>query len=72
MGLSTTEVVSLLIKCENPACNQASDKPLAWLIVHNTMTCPACGSSINLQTGDAGLRIQKLAQACASIDISLR
>jgi hypothetical protein len=71
MDLTTSEVVSLLIKCDSPSCGQASEKSLAWLIIHNTMSCPSCGAAIDLQSGDNGLRIQKLAQACAGIDISI-
>jgi hypothetical protein len=71
MGLNTTERVSLIIRCDNPDCGQGIEKLLAWLITVNGMSCAHCGGAINLESGDNGLRIQKLAQACASIDASL-
>ena len=71
MGLSTSERVGLLVRCGNADCGKSVEKPLAWLVVRNSMECPACGGAIDLQSGDNGLRIQKLAQACASIDADL-
>jgi hypothetical protein len=71
MPLTTSECVSLFVFCGNPNCLQGVDKPLAWLVIRNTMTCPSCGGVIDLQSGDNGLRIQKLAQTSASIYTSL-
>ena len=71
MGLSTSERVALLIRCDNPDCFQGVEKLLSWLIIRNTMPCPSCGSVIDLQGGDNGLLIQKLAETCASIDASI-
>jgi hypothetical protein len=71
MGLDTAERVSLIIRCDNPDCGQGIEKLLAWLVTVSCIACPYCGGSINLESGDNGLHIQKLAQACASIDASL-
>ena len=71
MVINTADNVSLAIQCSNPSCGQSVHKPLGWLITVNRMPCPECGEIINLESGDNGLRIQKLAQACASIDASL-
>jgi hypothetical protein len=68
MGLTTSECVSLFVFCGNPDCRQGVEKALAWLITENRMACPSCGAVINLESGDNGLRIQKLGEACASID----
>jgi hypothetical protein len=70
MGLSTAERVFLFVRCPN--CETKSvDKPLAWLIGKDEMICPNCRALINLESGDNGLRIQKLARTCAEIDQSI-
>lgn len=71
MGLTTSECTSLFVFCENPDCGQGVEKLMAWLIVTNRMPCPICGGPINLESGNNGLRIQKLAQTCASIDADI-
>lgn len=71
MSLTMSERVSLFVRCDNPNCGQGVEKLLAWLIIRNTMTCPNCGGAIDLQAGDNGLAIQKLAEMCASLDAAL-
>jgi hypothetical protein len=71
MPLTSSECTSLFVFCHSPDCRQGVQKPLSWLIIHNSMPCPSCGAPINLESGDNGLRIQKLAETCASIDASL-
>jgi len=71
MGLSTSERVSLFVRCDNADCGQSVQKPLSWLIIRNSMACPSCGSEINLQSGDNGTSIQVLGNACAGLDAVL-
>ena len=71
MGINTASQVYIIVRCDNRSCGQGIEKQLAWLITVNRMPCPACGNTINLESGDNGLRIQKLAQTCASIDADL-
>jgi len=71
MPLTMIERTSLFVFCENPECRQGVEKLLAWLIVTNGMPCPGCVRPINLESGDNGFRIQKLAKACASIDAEM-
>ena len=69
MPLTSAERVSLIVRCDS--CREGIEKLLAWLVSVNDMTCPYCSGAINLKTGDNGIRIQKLAEACAGIDASL-
>ncbi len=70
MEPSTSDCVSLRVFC--PHCDQATEKTVSWLIVLNSMACPSCSKTIDLQFGDNGLRIQELAKKCVAIDVALR
>lgn len=69
LNMGTSKSVSVSLQC--PHCREKSQQVLARLITKNRTRCPNCSGVIDLETGDNGLRIQKLAQACQEIDAAI-
>jgi hypothetical protein len=69
MTLTTAERTALLITCT--ACGQATEKPVAWLIAVDDMTCMPCGRPIDLKSANNRTLIQETADNCARIDAAL-
>ena len=63
MGTATT--VRYAVRCE---CGHRTEQTIAWLTVHNNMSCGGCGAVINLESGENAIVIDKLSQQCADID----
>jgi hypothetical protein len=61
--------VSFAVLCKE--CGQRTPKVLAWLTVHNEMTCGQCGALIDLSAGDNAVTIQKLSRECADLDTTV-
>lgn len=66
MSLNAADRVSVLVRCQT--CDQATQKPLAWLVSARQLACPQCGNVVDLAKGENGLLVQRLADQCKSID----
>ncbi len=64
--MNTSRNLTYGITC--PHCSHNTPKTIAWLVVHNEMTCANCVAVINLQSGNDAIAIQELAQKCTSLD----
>ena len=63
------DTINLAIKCLK--CGNKAEKPLAWLIDENVMTCGQCGNGIDLKSGDNGRRIQEVAHEADRLQAAL-
>jgi len=63
------DTINLSIKC--PKCGNQTEKPLAWLIKEDIMTCGQCSNPINLKGGDNGRRIQEVAHEADRLQAAL-
>ena len=69
MPLRTAERTSLWITCDG--CQQATEKPVAWLALQDSFTCGNCGASVDLQSAKNRLLIKETDDNCARIDVAL-
>ena len=66
MPLSTAETTYLEIRC--PACAQPTQKPVAWLVLKDNMTCKACSAFIDLKAAENRIIIKEFAELCSRMD----
>lgn len=71
--MGTNMSANVLVRLPCPHCGKTFEELLTRLVMKNSIACPSseCGLTINLEAGDNGLRIQKLAQACSEIDVAI-
>lgn len=71
MGYQSLSAVKVSFDC--PECRQMTVQRLLSLLVSmDKLTCPICGTSIELRTGHNRLLIEKLSEACASVDAAVK
>ena len=68
-GLSSAESVELRVICPN--CCAAPQYLLATLMKMDSLPCKECDGEIDLKSGENRLKLQKLSEACASIDAAI-
>ncbi len=66
--MSVSRSVSYAVPC--PHCSKTTAKTIAYLTVHNRMSCRACGGLIKLESGDVATAIHEFEETCARLDAS--
>lgn len=68
--MRTSKRITLTIEC--PGCEKAFPQMLAYLIRENSVQCPDCNRTIDLEAGEYSIIIIRLAQICTEIDETLK
>ena len=64
------DTIGIAIHC--PECGQQTQKPIRWVQGNQTLTCPQCKTSIDLDTSEDTRVLKKLHNALDRLDKPFR